>query len=144
MSNPSVLPNRLDVNLICRHIDAGLTKYTPVQIYMAMDEWQAAHDEYVAAQFAAGDIDTIVASQYHNDVLWQIAAHRFNPAYAKFDDAIRAAADKVVDYCPLLGKMRNHSNEAFPVDTTLKIAAQLRNAAKKFNKAVAVYNKANS
>jgi len=140
--NTTLPVSRLDVNLICRHIDGGLTKYTPVQIYMAFDEWTAAHNEYAAAQVAAGTIDQAIWEKVGNDWAWQIVAHRDYPEYAKFDDATSAAAKNIIDRCPLLSKMRNHSNEAFPVDKTLKIAAQLRNATKKINKAIDAYNKA--
>lgn len=133
------LPNDLDtVNFIARCSDSGITRYTAVQIFVATDEWQAAHDEYNAALETAGKID----ATFGGGLIAGLDAYRSNENYRKFCDATSKATEFVDDYCPLGCKMRNHSSESFPVDKALKIAAQLRNATRQINKAVEVYNKA--
>lgn len=129
----------MDPAAIIRYANLGLTtQYTAVQIFMAHDEWTAANSEYEAALAKAGSIDASMG----NDTIELIGAYQNNESYRKFDDAVRTAANKIAGYNPLATKTSKHSHESFPVDKTMKSAAQLRKAAKQINNAVEAYRKA--
>ena len=117
--------------MIIRVFEQRDSKFSAVQVFMALDEWNSALDAYIAAAEPLMKIEETVAAKYpgYGSVMSELYECRTNPAYAKMTAANLAIYEALNPRCPLVTKWTNR-HEPFPVGTAMREATKYRRAAK--------------